>query len=92
MDNTTLLDAVKLFGRIDGNEEDALILGFIGAAKDTLEAAGVPRDMDCDLYAIAVERLVMHYYENREEVGSNLKMMPMGISWMIEHLRSGISL
>ena len=91
MKNQTLLDAVKLFGKIDGNEEDTLILSLIGAAKDTLEASGVPRDMDCDLYAIAVERLVMHYYDNREEVGNNLNVMPMGVTWMIEHLRSGIS-
>lgn len=89
MENAELLDIVKKFGKIEGNEEDDLILSFIGAAKDTLERSGVKRDMECDLYKLAVERLTMHYYENREEVSNQNNTMPMGISWMIDHLRYG---
>ena len=36
----------------------------------------------------AVQRLAMHYYENREEIGGS-SVMPMGMNWMIEHLRLG---
>lgn len=35
------LDAVKSYCRIDGEEEDALLLSLVDAAKDYLEGAGV---------------------------------------------------
>jgi len=82
------LTSVKQYGKIDWNDEDDLIKQLIGAAQDTLEASGVPRDTDKDLYRLAVQRLAMHYYENREEIGSS-SVIPMGMNWMIEHLRLG---
>lgn len=82
------LTYVKQYGKIDWNDEDDLIKQLIGAAQDTLEASGVPRDTDKDLYRLAVQRLAMHYYENREEIGSS-SVIPMGMNWMIEHLRLG---
>lgn len=82
------LTSVKQYGKIDWDDEDDLIKQLIGAAQDTLEASGVPRDTDKDLYRLAVQRLAMHYYENREEIGSS-SVIPMGMNWMIEHLRLG---
>ena len=82
------LTYVKQYGKIDWNDEDDLIKQLIGAAQDTLEASGVPRDTDKDLHRLAVQRLAMHYYENREEIGSS-SVIPMGMNWMIEHLRLG---
>lgn len=35
------LDAVKSYCRVDGEEEDALLLSLVDAAKDYLEGAGV---------------------------------------------------
>lgn len=84
-----LLNRIKIYGKISGNEEDELILQLIEAAKDTLNASGVPRDSDSELYSLAIERLVMHYYENREEIGAN-QQVPMGMNWMINHLKYGI--
>ena len=82
------LTSVKQYGKIERDDEDDLLKQLINAAQDTLEAAGIPRDTDKDLYRLAVQRLAMHYYENREEIGGS-SVMPMGMNWMIEHLRLG---
>lgn len=82
------LESVKQYGKIEWDDEDDLLKHLINAAQDTLEAAGIPRDIDKDLYRLAVQRLAMHYYENREEIGGS-SVMPMGMNWMIEHLRLG---
>lgn len=81
-----LLDRLKQYGKLEYSDEDDLIIGLIGAAMDTLENAGVSRESTSDLYVLAVERLALHYYENREEVGGG-QPMPMGMDWMITHLR-----
>lgn len=86
MEPKDLLDKIKQYGKLEYSDEDDLIIGLIGAAMDTLENAGVSRESDSDLYILAVERLALHYYENREEVGGG-QPVPMGMNWMIEHLR-----
>lgn len=83
-----LLNKIKEYGKIESNEEDDMILQLIEAAKDTLNASGVPRDTEGKLYELAVERLVMHYYENREEAAAS-QQVPMGLNWMINHLKYG---
>lgn len=83
------LTSVKQYGKIDWNDEDELIKTLIEAAKETLLAAGIPKDRDSALYRLAVQRLAMHYYENREEVSGMTSVIPMGMNWMIEHLRLG---
>ncbi len=80
--------AVKQYGKIDGDDEDSLIASEIAAAKETLRRTGVPEQNENALYALAAVRLALHYHENREEVGVGSKM-PMGMDWMIEHLRHG---
>ncbi len=84
---TDYLKTLKQFGKIDWDDEDDLLLLFLEAARDTLAAAGVPRENDTALYRLAVYRLAMHYYENREEIGAVDTSIPMGMSWMVEHLR-----
>lgn len=67
------LEAVKGYCRIDGDEEDELLLSLIEAAKDYLEGAGVPDpEEDSALYSLAVKALTLHYYDHRgmTEVGS----------------------
>ena len=86
MEPKDLIDKIKQYGKLEYSDEDDLIIGLIGAAMDTLENAGVSRESDSDLYILAVERLALHYYENREEVGGG-QPVPMGMNWMIEHLR-----
>lgn len=86
-----LLDGLKNYGKIEWDDEDELLGMLISAARDTLEAAGVSKDNATSLYRLAVERLAMHYYEHREEVGTGAPV-PMGLNWMIEHLRLGDAL
>ena len=93
MDEVTarLLEGVKSNGKIPWDTEDDLIVLMINAARETLEMAGIPRDtingQYHELYVLAVQRLAMHYYTQREETGSGQQTVPMGLSWMIEHLR-----
>lgn len=82
-----ILKKLKMYGKLEFfDDEDELLMDLINAAIDSLEAAGVSRTSDSDLYRLAVERLALHYYENREEVGSG-QTIPYGLKWMITHLR-----
>lgn len=81
-----LVEGVKRYGKIEF-EPDEEIIPLIGAAIDTLEGAGVSRESTSDLYVLAIKRLAMHYYENREEITTVTGQMPMGMNWMITHLR-----
>ena len=60
------LDAVKSYCRVDGEEEDALLLSLVDAAKDYLEGEGVMEpEAEEPLYLLAVKALVLHYYDHR---------------------------
>lgn len=49
-----------------GEEEDALLLSLVDAAKDYLEGAGVMEpEAEEPLYLLAVKALVLHYYDHR---------------------------
>lgn len=60
------LQKVKNYLRIDYDEDDLLITGFISAAKEYLSNAGVPERTDSEMYNIVVLMLVALFYENRE--------------------------
>jgi len=60
------LEELKLFLRVDGTEEDALISSLQLAAEVYLANAGVVKDYANDLYTLVVRLLVTHWYENRE--------------------------
>lgn len=82
-----VLSKLKMYGKLEFFEdEEELLIDLINAAMDTLEGAGVSKESTSDLYMLAVERLALHYYENREEVGSG-QPIPYGLNWMITHLR-----
>ncbi len=76
----------KEYAKLEFYEDDTVILWMIDAAAETLAKAGIANTADSPLYRLAVTRLALHYYENREEVGGS-QPMPMGMNWMIEHLR-----
>lgn len=84
-----ILENMKIYGKID-YEEDQILIMLIQAAVETLKHAGIPEDTNGSLYDLAVMRLALHYYENREEVGTSDKTMPMGINWMIEQIRNNM--
>lgn len=81
-----LLEQFKEYGKLEFYEDDAVILWLIDAAAETLRHAGIPDTSESPLYRLAVTRLALHYYENREEIGGSSEM-PMGMNWMIEQLR-----
>lgn len=68
------LEELKLFMRVDDNEEDLLIQGLQSAAEEYLLNAGVYKDYDKFLYLLAVKMLVGHWYENRSIVGKADKL------------------
>lgn len=60
------LQRVKDYLRVDYDDDDMLIAGFIAAAKEYLSNAGVPERPDSELYNIVILMLVALFYENRE--------------------------
>ena len=79
-----ILEIVKQSLRIDGSEEDKYLNILINGAKDFLSEAGVPTSAsDKDLYNIAISKIVIDWYINREE---NHKT-PDGIIGIINKLR-----
>lgn len=72
----TLMDELKEYLRIDGEEEDTTLSLFLHAAENVIANAGVPVPADPfeqnpngkDLHAsyrVAIMMLATHYYENR---------------------------
>lgn len=86
------LDRVKLHLKVDGEEEDVLISGYVEAAKSHVamhcdrvlvdadpvepEQMGLTPDVEQ-----AILLLVGHWYANREEVviGASASQLPMGV-------------
>ena len=68
------LEELKLFLRIDGNDENLLIQGLQSAAEEYMLNAGVYKDYTKFLYSLAVKMLVGHWYENRSVVGKADKL------------------
>jgi len=80
------VDDVKRFGKIEYGGDDETVEFCLNAAVDMLKSAGVV-SRSSGLYKMAVCRLALHYYENREEL-SNFNQVPLGINTMIEQLRN----
>ena len=59
------LSEVKLYLRIDTDDEDVLITELIGAAETYLINAGVLPDYSNSQYKLAVKMLVAEYYDGR---------------------------
>ena len=68
------LDEIKLFLRVDGNEEDTLIQSLQLAGEEYLANAGVNKDYTKELYKLAIKLLVGHWYSNREVIGKANKL------------------
>lgn len=69
MDATYLLDAqrladLKAYLNVEGSADDALICQLFGAAVEYLEGAGIPPSGDSHLYDLAVNALVLSYYDD----------------------------
>ncbi|MNP59274.1 Phage gp6-like head-tail connector protein [compost metagenome] len=60
------IQKVKDYLRVDYDDDDLLIVGFMAAAKEYLLNAGVPERENSELYNMVILMLVALFYENRE--------------------------
>lgn len=83
------LEELKLFLRIDGEEEDSLIVGLKSGAEEYLTNAGINKDYSKDLYKLAIKMLISHWYENRfvENVRKNVSKIAFGLDTIILQLK-----
>lgn len=83
------LEELKLFLRIDGEEEDTLIEGLKLGAEEYLKNVGITKDYSKELYKLAIRILVSHWYENRsvETVGKNVSKIGFGLDTIITQLK-----
>lgn len=80
------LQEIKEYLRIDGDEEDNLLVGLQLAAEKYLENAGITKDYDNALYKLAVKLIVCHWYENREPTG-NAQELAFSLRHIIAQLK-----
>lgn len=93
----TLLEELKEYLRIDGNDEDTTLSSFLSAAQSVLENSGVKLPQDYylivegkDVFAehrLAVMMLATHYYENRIATTNMKNELPYGVQTMILQLK-----
>lgn len=82
------LDDVKTYCRIDGTEEDALILSFIDTAKGYLDGAGVPEpEADDPRYLLCVKAMVLEFYDHRGMTESVTPSAIPGLANMVVQLK-----
>jgi uncharacterized phage protein (predicted DNA packaging) len=59
------LDELKIFLRIDGNDDDLLIESLQKSAEEYLTNAGILKDYSKELYKLGIKILVTHWFDNR---------------------------
>lgn len=92
---TSLIDEVKEYCKIDGSDEDVTIESFILAAKPFIESK---TNYKFDYFKddngvinenpqarLALKMLCLHWYENREPVGSG-ELIAFSLNALIIHL------
>ena len=92
-----LLDDLKEYLRIDGDDENSSLSSFITAAQIYLSNAGVQLPTEYyqivegkDIYAqhrLAIHMLSAHYYESRLIVGQKNEVVPYGLQSIILQLK-----
>lgn len=83
------LEELKLFLRVDGNEEDSLIKSLQAAAEEYLTDAGIMKNYNKEKYKLAVKILVNHWYENKaiETIGKNVSKIAFGLDTILIQLK-----
>lgn len=80
------LEELKLFLKVDSEDEDVLVTSLQLAAEEYLANAGITKDYLKELYKLAIKLLVGHWFENREVIGKADKLA-FSLSSMIIQLR-----
>lgn len=83
------LEELKLFLKIDDDEESLLIEGLQKSAEEYLNNAGIKKDYTKELYKLAIKILVSHWYENRavETIGKNVSKIAFGLDTILIQLK-----
>lgn len=83
------LEELKLFLKIDDDEEILLIEGLQKSAEEYLNNAGIKKDYTKELYKLAIKILVSHWYENRavETIGKNVSKVAFGLDTILIQLK-----
>ena len=85
--DTARLEACKKYMRVDGEDEDEVILSLMAAPQAYLERAGItPERSPAAQYDLALWGLTLHYYDHREAVG-NEAAFPIGLRPVITQLK-----
>lgn len=89
MTEITLLEHVKEYLRIDGEQDDSMLVLLLSSAKEYLSNAGV-NEQQSDLYKLAITMLVTQWYEERKQNvdGRSSKVMEMGLQTIILQLKA----
>ncbi|CAI3699711.1 conserved hypothetical protein [Clostridium neonatale] len=82
------LDEIKLYLRIDTDDEDELLSSLQLSAEEYLLNAGIEKDYEKQLYKLAVKLLISNWYENRNPVltGSISKKLEYSLQHIIAQL------
>jgi uncharacterized phage protein (predicted DNA packaging) len=83
-------EEIKMYLRIDGVLEDALLDTFKAAAENYLQEAGIKKDYEGPTYKLAVLMLITHFYENRGVVTEgrySTSEIPFGLKALIQQLQ-----
>lgn len=81
------LERCKLYMRVDGSDEDALISALMGSAEEYLTGAGVlPCPDNARRYELALFALTLHYYDHRDAVGTEADI-PRGLRPVLTQLK-----
>lgn len=81
------LEGCKKYMRVDGEDEDDVILALMSAAQAYLERAGItPERSPAAQYDLALWGLTLHYYDHRDAVG-NETAFPVGLRPVINQLK-----
>ena len=78
------LQKVKDYLKVDYDDDDVLITGFMAAAKQYMSNAGVKEQTENELYNIVVLMLISLFYENRDSGESNLKISPVLNTFIVQ--------
>ena len=64
------LEEIKLYCRIDGDDEDDLLKMFQSAAEEYLIGAGIPVKYDDYTYKLTILSMIRYYYDERISSGA----------------------
>lgn len=90
-----MLEEVKLYLRVDGDIEDALISELIASAEEHIKTASGKTKLasgadikESSLYKTAIKMLVSHWYDNRgtESVGRSVMKISNTYDMILAHI------